>query len=268
MEMMCVETTPVEDHLDTLGLWVKREDLCCPGGPNFSKTRGVFAHVRARNEGVIGVLDTSHSQGGWAVARACQLLGKQCMVYYPEFKKPRGWSPSQEQAYRLGATIHGLPAGRSAVLYHQAKKHLQDGMSYMMPNALKLTETVDETAREVTRTHLSPRTPAVLVSASSGTIASGVLRGLRNRGYAGEFIVHMGYSRPRQAVISYIYKMAGCNLSQGINIVDEGYSYADTARPGPVPPFPCNEFYDLKAFRWWMAEGRARYGRALLWNIG
>ena len=79
---MCVINTPL-NYFPEFGLWVKREDLCCPGGPNFSKTRGVFAHVCKRTETVIGVLDTAHSQGGWAVARDCSLLDKQCLLFYP-----------------------------------------------------------------------------------------------------------------------------------------------------------------------------------------
>src|SRR5262249_34387357 len=152
--------TPVEHHPE-LGLWVKREDLCCPGGPNFSKTRGVYAHVAKRPEGVIGVLDTHHSQGGWAVARACAALNKHCVLFYPVRKADRNllytgmkptqdpvwgeWGdilrPQQVAAFNLGAGLVPLAAGRSAVLYHRAKSALSEERgSYMMPNALKLPE--------------------------------------------------------------------------------------------------------------------------------
>ena len=53
-----------------------------------------------------------------------------------------------------------------------------------------------------------------------------------------------------------------------IKVVDEGYSYADEARAGATPPWPCNSYYDLKSFRWWLAQGRAQYGQALFWNVG
>lgn len=275
---MCVENTPLEDHTDTLGLWVKREDMCCPGGPNFSKTRGVFAHVRSRNEDVIGVLDTDHSQGGWAVARACQVLGKRCVNFFPlrkadanfTFKQLCMGRPQWAASAELGALMTALTAGRSAILYHQSKKWLGgygDGTGYMMPNALKLPESVEETAKEVERSRL-PAARTVLVSASSGTIAAGVLRGLARVGWDGEFIVHLGYSRSQQEVIRYVYDAAGAKLRSGITVIDEGYSYADPADVGPSPPFPCNRYYDLKAFRWWLTEGRPRYGKALFWLIG
>jgi hypothetical protein len=277
---MTRDGTPVEWY-PNLGLHVKREDLCCPGGPNFSKTRGVYAHIKNRPEQFIGVLDTRHSQGGWAVARACVEFNKQCVEFYPVLKNG---SPSggivQEQCRALGAQLLPLKAGRSAVLYHQAKSwlrgHSDQPPIYMMPNALKLPEMVSETAAEVGRTDL-PDIKTVLISASSGTIAAGVIRGLQEKKWEGTIVVHLGYSRPEEAVRVYLEKMAIPTpfwgyvkgyLGSKIQIVDEGYSYSDPAILGLDPPFPSNEFYDLKAFRWWMKTGRAKYGEALFWNIG
>src|SRR5262245_58591009 len=98
--------TPVE-HWPEYGLYVKREDLACPPpGPPFSKTRGVYAHVKSRREEVIGVLDTYHSQAGHAVARACEILGKQCWNFYPEFKHEPGPREPQYRAFKLGAELY------------------------------------------------------------------------------------------------------------------------------------------------------------------
>lgn len=276
---MCVADTPVE-HYPEFGLHVKREDLCCPGGPDFSKTRGVFAHVAARPEDVIGVLDTFHSQGGFAVARACQMLGKQCHVFYPVRKTEASGAvkPQQVAARELGATLWAMSAGRSAILYHRARQELTvrfGSSAYMMPNALKLAESVEETAREVERTALPP-VETVLVSASSGTIAAGLILGLHRVAWPGRrVVVHMGYSRPEGAVRSYIIKMAfgahEANVAlwaQKIVVVDEGYSYADETCDGHVLPFPANTYYDAKAADWWVNAGRAQYDKALFWLIG
>lgn len=272
--------TPVEDHLQQFGLLVKREDLSClPPGPPFSKTRGVFAHVASRPERVIGVLDTYHSQAGHAVAEACALLGKVCVNFYPVRKSEiyDPLKPQQVAAEKLGATTVSLPAGRSAILYHQAKKQLplihpwED--CYMMPNALKLPEMITETAAEVGRTLASYKIPdhlPVLIAASSGTIAAGVIRGFLQAGAADrEFIIHQGYDRSQDAMLKYMTEMGELyHHSYTLNLVNEGYSYGDVAKAGPEPLWPCNKYYDLKAFRWWMREGRAQYGEALLWNIG
>ena len=282
---MCVSGTPLE-HYPELRLWVKREDLCCPPGPHFSKTRGVYAHIAKRPEKLIGCLDTSHSQGGWATAQACRILGKHCAIYYPETKKMRteGYKLQPQQKIpldELGAFLKPLQAGRSAVLYHEAKKELAKldkfgGPGYMMPNALKLPEMITETVAEVHRTPLPP-VATVIVSASSGTIAGGVWRGLWEIGFEGTLVVHQGYSRTEDTIRKYMTKMAWGERGPldgdvALEFVDEGYAYGDKSRGNAdmiAPPFPSNVFYDLKAFDWWMDEGRDLHeGEALLWNIG
>lgn len=298
---MCVPGTPVEHH-PQWGLYVKREDLCCPTGPHFSKTRGVYAHIAKRPEGIIGCLDTGHSQGGWATAQACRMLGKKAVVYYPEFKKPRPMQPQQLAAADLGASLIGLTAGRSAVMYHAAKRALTMGAAlhnpdcpsaYMMPNALKLPEMIEETVAEVLRTPLPP-VDYVIISASSGTIAAGVISGLCQLGWVGRIIVHMGYSRGEGAVRNYMDGMVAAYSNQhhdvmaspddrltgqvrGVTqvwrtdyeVIDECYEYGDYARDGGlIPSWPCNRYYDLKAFQWWVKNRRNYPGDALLWNVG
>ena len=271
---MLREGTPVEDHTAEWGLFVKREDLACPPpGPPFSKTRGVYSRVASRPEDTIGVLDTYHSQAGHAVARACQVLGKKCVNYYPEFKHEPGPREPQLRAEALGAKLVGLPAGRSAVLYHAARKETERRGWYMMPNALKLVESVEETAREVPDESFDE----VIIPASSGTIAAGVILGFsrlvarsdRRGRRVPSFTVHLGYSRSTVEVRKYMEEMTGLSLGDEIRIVDEGYAYKDQARPGPTPPWPCNPYYDLKALRWWFGSARVgTKGRVLFWNIG
>lgn len=274
---MLRENTPIEDYQEEYGLWVKREDKACvKPGPPFSKTRGVYAKIKSRPEELIGVLDTYHSQAGHAVARACQILGKQCINYYPEFKYEPGLREPQLRAVELGATLKGLKAGRSAILFHQARKDCELLGGYMMPNALKLIESVEETAKEVPDLSYDQ----VIIPISSGTIAAGVIRGFweRNCNEMPRFIIHMGYSRSKEQVEAYIIDKvdmedANLNVKAGEDldqihweIVDEGYSYKDKARPGETPPWPCSEYYDLKAFRWWINNRRS--GKTLFWNIG
>ncbi|QIG74997.1 putative pyridoxal phosphate-dependent enzyme [Rhizobium phage RHph_I72] len=294
---MLINQTPIENHLNEFGLLVKREDLSCPPpGPPFSKTRGVFAHIKKRPEKVIGVLDTYHSQAGHAVAAACKLLGKECINFYPVRKADagKGLQPQQGAAQALGAHMYPIQAGRSAILFHQAKKHLEEYRDqhndvYMMPNALKLPEMVAQTASEAYDTWkqlqhgagygIYPEPRTVLIAISSGTIAAGVIKGILDRVTATRathsmprFILHMGYNRSEETVMEYMANMGDLNLAAGsplnVQLVNEKYSYGDVAKAGIDPRWPCNQYYDLKAFRWWLAVGRAIYGEALLWNIG
>lgn len=271
---MLTRSTPVELHN---GIWVKREDLCAlPPAPPFSKYRGVVAHIRKRPENVIGVLDTLHSKAGWAVAAACQVLGKRCINYYPTFarEEPGTIRPYQLAAARLGAELVALPAGMSAVLWYQARHclHLRyplqsllssNETGYMMPNALKLEESAEETARELVDSKIS-QPDRLVVSVSSGTIAAGVLRGLARAKLYPRVQLHLGYSRPEGAVRKYLGKMAP-EFPQGmLSVIDEGYAYSDAVTDIEAP-FPCNAYYDLKAWKWLLRQG---WKDVLFWNVG
>lgn len=282
-----LRSTPIETfQLNGHDILVKREDLCCPlPGPSFSKMRGVVAHIASRPEGTIGVLDTLHSKAGWGVAWACRELGKHCVNFWPYYKREvlaGGVTPlreAQRHSEELGSELVRLKAGRSAVLYHEAKKllmgyHGGSENAYMMPNALKLRESVVENAAEVVRSRSAlPAKGTVVISISSGTVAAGVIKGLHLLGFltSYEVVLHMGYSRSVAATLSYVREQSGTDCD-GVAVVDEGYDYADKARPGAPCPFPSNEHYDLKAWRWLQSrEPRllaAMKQPIVFWNIG
>lgn len=267
-----LNNTPVEKHIVLKGLytvWVKREDLCSiDPWPKFSKIRGIVSHISAQQAGVIGVLDTFHSQGGWAVAAACKYLGKDCINFWPRYKamKKGERRKNQRRSKALGAKLVAFQAGRSAILYHRAKKYMADlKSSYMMPNALKLPETMRETAYEVHVTDMA-KFDNIVIPISSGTVAAGVLQGLVKKKHYPRIFIHLGYTRSKKAVRAYLRQNAPGFPQKRIKIIDEGYAYKDQARGSMVPPFPCNPYYDLKAWQWLL---RARpKGRTLFWNIG
>jgi hypothetical protein len=235
--------------------------------------------MRERPEKTIGVLDTYHSKAGWAVAYVGRELGKRVVNFWPKYKadKPGELRVQQLIAARLGATLYALPAGRSAILYHKANRIMRERFpgGYLMPNALKLEESVTETAEQVDHTAWFFRSagiespPVWVVSISSGTIAAGVLSGLLRNDLRPEVYLHMGYSRSHEEVRRYLRQMTcGEYPENRVHLVDEGYAYKDRVE-GVIAPFPCNPYYDLKAWDW-MRRNRSMFdGREILfWNIG
>jgi hypothetical protein len=264
--------TPIEKVEGWDNLWVKREDLSCPfPGPCFSKIRGVYSRIASRPEQVIGVLDTYHSKAGWAVSYICSLFGKTALNFYPRYK---GDGPElrqqQEMSLSFGSELVALPAGRSAILYHSAKKETERRGGYMMPNALKLHETVEECAAEVEKTEGLEAFQHLVISISSATIATGVLKGFSNRGLRPHVWLHMGYDRSQEEIQRYMLKHHETGFPFPISFINENYGYKDQARAGfTPPPFPCNPYYDLKAWRWMEKEGKEKMaGNILFWNIG
>jgi 1-aminocyclopropane-1-carboxylate deaminase/D-cysteine desulfhydrase-like pyridoxal-dependent ACC family enzyme len=267
---LLTSNTPIEKHrCGKRDVHVKREDLCCDG-PSFSKLRGVAAHIQVRSEGTIGVLDTFHSRAGWGVAHLCRALSRRAVVFYPVYKGDLLIRGNQLKARELGADIRGLTAGRSCILYHRAKKDLAEQYhdGYMLPNALKCPETIEETAKEVmTVPERFMKDTLWVVSISSGTIAAGVYLGLVQRKARVGLLLHEGYSRPEKSVIDYVTKYTPDQGHVMMSVVDEGYEYKQAA--AGVAPFPCNRYYDLKAWRWLERNGSlSNYSKIMFWNIG
>jgi hypothetical protein len=136
-----------------------------------------------------------------------------------------------------------------------------------MPNALKLPESVVENAAEAQRSLWSlPPSGTVLISISSGTVAAGVMKGLTDRGDY-ELVLHMGYDRSETAVRTYINEMAGRYLE--FRLVNEHYAYADRYK-GVKAPFPCNDYYDAKAWSYLNKPGviEGLKQPIIFWSIG
>lgn len=266
--------TPWEFH--SVGLrdvWVKREDLCCTDGPRFSKIRGLVDHLSSLPKGTpVACLDTVHSHGGWGTAYVCEAMGLEAHVYYPGPEPREGQVKARD---RYGATLHAMKPGRSAILWYRMRKHFNEmtrGEGHLLPNGLQLPESRAATTKEALE-HTPPelRTGAWIVSVSTGTLAGGLWDALR--GFDDPLLVcHMGYSRShdrlRDTVIGEKFRdLLPLWLTHKLRFVDEGYSYKDKAQDASAP-FPCNEYYDLKAWKWLNENAEHLPEPIIFWNIG
>ncbi len=277
--MKIINNTPIQVYkIQDRDVWVKREDLCIEN-ISFSKARGIYSHLQKRKESVIGVLDTFHSKAGWAVSTIGRELKKEVVVFFPSYKGETSLRFYQKKCLEVGAELVPLKAGRSAILYHGAKKYLSEHYedSYMMPNALQIPESIEENCMEVY--NYTPkkfiRDTIIIISISSGTIAAGVLRGFYLRNSNNIIYLHMGYSRSKESVHKKIYHhltpsvfLPGQDLKMKIEIIDEGYEYKDFVKVDC--PFPCNPYYDLKAWKWLTEHIKdiSKDKKILFWNIG
>lgn len=268
---LVVDNTPIEPYaVDGVEVWVKREDMCSPyPGPQFSKIRGVERYINTLPKDItVGVVDTQHSKAGWGVSWICKELGLSCIDFYPVLKADKGLKENQQMAQSFGAKLVPMKAGMSAVIFNQAKAILRKDYpnSVMLPNGLCLQESVDATADE-----LVLHTPKKLirgtwvVSGSSGTLTAGVIKGLYKAGFNGKVICHMGYTRSHDRLYAYLSKMA--DFQGNVELVDEGYEYKDSVDNSWIP-FPCNAYYDAKAFTWLYDNVKKLKQPVVFWNIG
>lgn len=273
MSKLVLDGTPWEEYqIDGVFVYIKREDLCCPlPGPSFSKIRGIERYITKQpQDATFGVMDTRHSKAGWGVAYICKEYGYNCVDYYPVLKSDNGkLRENQQRAEDLGAMLYPMKAGMSAVLFNQAKTITKEIGGIMLPNGLHLQESVDATADELIK-----YTPEELldgtwvVSISSGTLGAGIVMGLDRASHNEvDIIYHMGYSRSEQTVRKWTKQVTDDANIDKLSVIDEGYEYADKVDNSWIP-FPCNEYYDAKAFTWLAHNVHNLRQPIIFWNIG
>lgn len=279
---MIINNTPIEKYqIDKIGdVYVKREDMSCPfPGPSFSKIRGVKdVFEKLKTGGLlpidsVAVVDTLHSKAGWGVSWLAKIYGFPCTVFYPQYKTEITGElrPYQKLCIQNSAECIPIPATKSAVLWYKARNIMRSFKKsfYLFPNGLKLQESVQSTADEVNYTPKFLMENAFwVISISSATIAAGVLLGLQKNKFSGKVFLHAGYSRSKNEIIRYIYDMTAISFSFDIEIIDEKYEYKDSISYDT--PFPCNPFYDKKAWKW-MVENPQIFNsvnKIVFWNIG
>jgi hypothetical protein len=75
----------------------------------------------------------------------------------------------------------------------------------------------------------------------------------------------MGYGRGIDPVWNYVVNKAGWEPK--VHCKNEGYSYKDKVDNSWIP-FPCNEYYDAKAFDWLVRNIIFLKQPIVFWNVG
>lgn len=272
--------TPIEKYyIGNKPIYVKREDLASPpDAPTFSKIRGLLPHIKKlKDQGFkhIGYTETTISMAGWGVAWACKFWGLKCIIYEPVYKCDRPdlevLTKHRDNWIRLGAQVVQIPAGRAKINFYKSKTHLERNYpsSRMLPLGLPLEETIEETAKVANGVRNNNDFECVIVNVGSGTICSGLVRGMR------KILIYgiMGRTGSVKNKKAQIFQKAGIIGGGGffgrdsLAIIDPGYQYTEKAKG--EAPFPCHPYYDLKAWNW-LVDNIERFNdlKVLFWNIG
>lgn len=275
-----MKTTPIEKYE---GIFVKREDMCFEApAPPFSKCRGIIVHLeKLKKIGIktVGYTETSISMAGWGVAWACSLLGMKAVIFDPQYKvTPKTLAYHREQWAKFDCvTIVPLKAGMAKVNWYISKTILESNYknSLLLPLGLPFPETIEATAVEVRRTlkFIEENNIKTVVSCvGSGTIAAGIFRGLSDYASPVKLIGVMTRTGVSSHKHDAIVHKSGI-LSQGLfhsdtslQVFDPGWEYT---QPSKIDcPFPCHEYYDLKAWQFIKEHQRYMDKNILFWNIG
>lgn len=267
--------TPIERYeVGGKLVYVKREDLCCPfPGPNNAKARGVYSYMKMfADAGVekFGVLDTKVSRSGWIVAWVGQELGVEVYDFYPVYKDDKGLRFTQRMAKRLGANLVPQKAGRQWWRYRQAEEYMKSINGHMLPDMLKLPTSVEEVANVVRLTNKKYLRGTIVVSAGSGIMLAGIMKGLGDRGIYPKIYAILASNttvRSREKnIVRFLPPLEYAKIWVRTHIINAGYEYLD--RELYPSPFPCDVYYDRKAWKWLVQNIDRLEEPILFWNIG
>lgn len=265
-------STPIEKINEDL--YVKREDLACPTpGPPFGKVRGLYPVLsKLKNKGVkvVSYMDTSISMAGWGVSYFCRELGLKAVIFYPKYKELRHNQEEYIEKWKgFGAEVIPLDKpNRQSINYYRAKKILTEMYpdSIILPQGLPFNETIDNVAEEIKKDMESYKDiKSIVVSVGSGVMCAGILLGASLSGLSPD--VYGIFVAPK-SVDTYnkkIFKYIGNEYSK-LHLVETDYEYTD--KEEMTTPFPCNPYYDAKAYKWMITNIDNIKKPVLFWNTG
>jgi 1-aminocyclopropane-1-carboxylate deaminase/D-cysteine desulfhydrase-like pyridoxal-dependent ACC family enzyme len=261
-------TTPIE-RVKTRGrvVLVKRDDLYARApAPPVAKLRGLERLIpRLRAEGIelVGCFEASVSSIGQGLAALCNgLPGIRCVVAYP-FVRNRELTASLSNAKALGADLLPIPSNYVGICYAQARQLIEARGGYMIPFGFECEEAIaaiESEARTVPVRYL--RGGALVACCGSGVTLAGLLRGLPilPTKVVG---VSSGRSIPR---LTACLARHCTNIPSVVELHAALLPYSSRAKCSC--PFPCNPYYDLKAWQHLNDHLNEYPDPVLFWNIG
>lgn len=262
--------TPVEKYsVAGRNIFVKREDLSTSWpAPSLAKLRGCLLRMISLKENSvtsIGVFDTRISKSAWGVAYlASKLGGISVDAYYPEIKAEAGQLHQQQfMAKKLGAILHPMKGGRTAVLYSRAKREVENNGNYMMPLGLVVEESVDAIAAEANTIPENFLGGDLVVCTGSGMTLAGIIKGIASKQHH-IYGISAGMNTQRQ-----IRRINSVNVEIPENvsiILPENCDYY--SQENISVPFPSSVYYDRKAWKWLLENLEILREPTIFWNIG
>jgi len=267
--------TPVETYIvDGRRVFVKREDLCVdPPGPPFSKCRGVFSalsKLKEQNVHTVAYTETSISMAGWCVSWCCSVLGMRCILFKPEYKTPKETLVFLESQWKkFGAIVESIKPNYVQVNFHVSKKILYEKYGkdcVMLPQGLPFNDTVKATAIEYQQTIKKITPKKIVLCVGSGAMCAGLLS-VSSLPIFGILVHKKNCMRKKQQIEQRSGKFFSDLFPiSNLTILDQGWEY--TQKASVKPPFPCNKYYDAKAWQYLVENIKTLGDDILFWNIG
>lgn len=266
------EDTPLEEYkIKGRSVWVKRDDLMGDGItlPPWGKMAAIYRLVEkyVDKSKPLTHLSVDGSWSGWTLAAVCEDLGIEFYYSHPNSKKISQELLGMVKEKYPSCNFNPIRPNMMSIMYNALKKQANENGWQMLPYAFD---------HDFYKDYMSERIKPyknfknLVVSSGSGVTLSGLAKGFFSEELK-EFFPQTDRKIWTTCVSSEssIHKMLKKNgLSQlPINVRKSEFDFNDRLN-GYEGPFPINQFWDIKQWRWLEENIDSIEGDILFWNVG
>ena len=272
MVLGLTEDTPLEEYkIKGRSVWVKRDDLMGDDVrlPPWGKMAAIYELVKKYVDPSkpLTHLSVDGSWSGWCLAAVCEDLGIEFYYSYPDSKKISKELINMVKEKYPSCKFNPIRPNMMSIMYNSLKKQSRIDEWQMLPYAFNHDFYMDYLSDRI-----QPYTnfKNLIVSSGSGVSLSGLAKGYF-REELKEFWPQTDKTIYTTCVSSEssINKMLKKNgLAQlPIKVRKSEYDFDDRL-DGYEAPFKCNQFWDIKQWKWLEENIDNIEGDVLFWNIG
>jgi hypothetical protein len=265
------EETPLElYHIKGREVWVKRDDLMGDGMilPPWGKVAALYELVKKYidKSKPLTHLSVDGSWTGWALAAICEELDIEFYVSHPDSKKISQEYLGMIKEMYPKVHLNPIRPNMMQIMYNSLRGQARENGWQMLPYAFDHDFYKDYLAERIQPyAHFDN----LVVSSGSGVTLSGLARGYY-REELKEFFPQVKkkiWTTCVSSVSSINKTLKKSGIPIPLNIRKSEYLF-ENRLDGYEAPFPCNQFWDIKQWKWLEENIDEIEGTILFWNIG
>ena len=265
------EETPLElYHIKGREVWVKRDDLMGDGMvlPPWGKLAALFELVKKyidKSKPLVH-LSVDGSWTAWALGAICEELGIEFYAAHPDSKKISQEYLGMIKEMYPKTNLYPIRPNMMQIMYNSLKKDAREKGWQMLPYAFDHDFYKDYLADRIQPySHFDN----LVVSSGSGVTLSGLAKGYY-REELKEFFPQVKrkiWTTCVSSVSSINKTLKKSGIPIPLNIRKSEYLF-ENRLDGYETPFPTNQFWDVKQWKWLEENIDQIEGTILFWNIG
>lgn len=266
------ENTPLEEYkIKGRSVWVKRDDLMGDGVtlPPWGKMAAIYELVKkyVDKNRPLTHLSVDGSWSGWTLAAVCEDLGIEFYYSHPNSQKISKELLGMVREKYPNVKFNPLRPNMMSIMYNALKKQAREQGWQMLPYAFDHSFYMDYLAERI---QPYKHYKNLVVSSGSGVTLSGLVKGyfrdeLDNFWMKTDKKVWTTCVSSESSIKKTLKKNGLHNLP--IEVRKSEYDF-DNRLDGYSAPFPCNQFWDIKQWKWLEENIDQLEGDILFWNIG